>query len=131
MSENQITGLPRRLQPIQCMGLGKVFLGNNVIFGFPKSPSFFSSYAYLEARNVNSFLSIGSGTWINNNFSANAEHHSIVIGEKCFIGSNVEIYDSDFHGQKPQDRSVSSPCFAKSVLIGDEVFIGSNGALRK
>jgi len=97
---------------------------------FP-SPLFFSTYAYLEARNVTATISIGSGTWINNNFCAVADHSSIVIGSRCRIGPNVEILDSDFHGLRVEDRGLSRAEWAKAVSIGDDVFIGSNAKILK
>lgn len=131
LSDNKIIGKVKKLQPVQCMGYGKIIIDKNVTIGFPKSPYFFSTYAYIEARNINSCIYIGSGTWINNNFSVIAEHHTISIGKKCFIGYNVEIFDSDFHGQRIQERNNSLPALAKSVNIGDEVFIGSNSKILK
>jgi maltose O-acetyltransferase len=113
------------------MGLGEVLVGRCVQIGFPQSPLFFSSYCYLEARNVNSSIEIGANTWINNNFCAIAEHQKIIIGERCFIGINVEIYDSDFHGYKLQERHISSCDNAKSVSIGNDVFLGSNCKILK
>ena len=59
------------------------------------------------------------------------EHTSITIGKRCFFGANGEIYDSDFHGIKIQDRRISDPKKAKPVLIGDDVFVGSNVKIMK
>lgn len=42
------------------------------------------------------------------------------------IGTNVEIYDSDFHGIRVCDRVVSKVEWAKPVVIEDDVFLGSN-----
>ncbi|QJX03226.1 acyltransferase [Alcanivorax sp. IO_7] len=80
----------------------------------------------MEARRKSSSVSIGSGTFINNNFCAIAEHSSITIGKNCLIGFNVEITDSSFHGIEVVDRQVSRPEWAAPVVIGDNVFIGSN-----
>jgi len=97
-----------------------------VNIGFFPSPHFFSTYAYLEARRVTSKISIGSGTWINNGFSAIAEHTSIIIGQRVLIGTNVEIFDSDFHGILVHDRNRSLAEWAKPVVVEDDVFLGSN-----
>lgn len=131
VSNNEVKGTPNRHQPIQCMGLGEVLMGGTVNIGFPQSPFFFSGYCYLEARNVSALIEIGENTWINNNFCAIAEHQKIVIGERCFIGINVEIYDSDFHGQKIHERYISTCVRAKSVSIGSDVFVGSNCKILK
>lgn len=42
------------------------------------------------------------------------------------IGTNVEIFDSDFHGIRIGDRKVSKAEWAKPVVIEDDVFIGSS-----
>lgn len=131
VSTNSITGAPRRLQPIQCNGLGNVSIGDSVTIGSHPSPSFFSTYAYLEARKASASISIGSRTSINNNFCAIAEHTSIVIGEDCLIGVNVEILDSDFHSLRFAERGVSKSESAQPVTVGDKVFLGSNVKILK
>ena len=131
VSTNAISGAPRRLQPIQCNGLGVVTIGDNVTIGFHPSPSFFSTYAYLEARKESASISIGSRTSINNNFCAIAEHTSIIIGEDCLIGVNVEILDSDFHSLKFAERGISTSEWAQPVTVGNKVFLGSNVKILK
>ncbi len=131
LSTNQITGKPICLQPIQAVGRGKIIFGNNVKVGVFPSPFFYSTYAYIEARNSSAFISIGSDTWINNNFCAIAEHTSISIGANCFIGTNVQIFDSDFHGMKIEDRRISKAEWAGAVKVGDDVFIGSDVKILK
>ena len=130
VSTNSITGSPRRLQPIQCNGLGTVVI-ESVTIGFHPSPLFFSTYGYLEARKETASISIGSRTSINNNFCAIAEHTSIVIGEDCLIGVNVEILDSDFHSLKFDDRGVPTSKWAQPVTVGNKVFLGSNVKILK
>lgn len=131
LSSNSVLGPLRRYQPVQCVGKGVVRVGSDVCIGVFPSPMFFSTYAYLEARNSTATISIGSGTWINNNFSAVADHSSIVIGCRCRIGPSVEILDSDFHGLRVEDRGLSRAEWAKPVCIGDDVFIGSNAKILK
>lgn len=131
VSTNSITGSPRRLQPIQCNGLGNVIIGDSVTIGSHPSPSFFSTYAYLEARKESASISIGARTSINNNFCAIAEHTFIDIGEDCLIGVNVEILDSDFHSLKFDERGASKPEWAQPVEVGNKVFLGSNVKILK
>lgn len=126
VSNNHPSGRPRRCQPIQTMGMGKIRFENNVNVGVLTSPEFFSTYAYIEARFSTATILIGSGTWINNNFCAIADYTSITIGRNCLIGTNVEILDSNFHGVSVSERKNSLPEFSKPVSIGDDVFIGSN-----
>jgi acetyltransferase-like isoleucine patch superfamily enzyme len=47
------------------------------------------------------------------------------------IGTNVEIIDSDFHGIRVSDRSLSKAEWAKPVIIENDVFIGSNVRILK
>lgn len=131
LSNNRIHGAPARFQPIQAVGQGKIVFEDDVKIGVFPSPFFFSTYAYIEARNPTSKIVIGENTWINNNFSAISESAGITIGQRCLIGANVEIIDSDFHGIKVSDRGTSNPEKAKPVVIGDDVFIGSNVKIMK
>ena len=131
LSSNRIFGKPIRFQPMQAVGRGKIFFEDGVKIGVYPSPFFFSTYAYIEARNPTAEIVIGENTWINNNFSAISESASIRIGRRCFIGANVEIIDSDFHGIKVSERSLSDAEKTRSVVIGDDVFIGSNVKIMK
>ena len=131
LSNGCAVGKPRCYQPLHLVGAGLVKFDNNVSIGVFPSPHFFASYAYIEARQPGSRISIGENTWINNNFCAIAEHTSITIGRDCLIGCNVEILDSDFHGIKVADRGRSLSEWASPVCIGDDVFIGSNAKIMK
>jgi maltose O-acetyltransferase len=111
--------------------MGTIKFEADVKIGFAPSPLFFSTYAFIEARFPTATVSIGRGTWINNNFCAIAEHTSITIGQNCLIGTSVEILDSDFHGLRVGERGLSRPEWAKPVSIGDNVFIGSNVKIMK
>lgn len=126
LSTGRIQGRPILNQPLQTMGLGVIEFFGRVELGVFPSPFFFSTYTYIEVRNINAKISIGDGTLINNNFTAIAEHSSITIGKRVLIGAGVEIFDSDFHGLSISDRGLSQPAWAKPVVIEDDVFLGSN-----
>jgi acetyltransferase-like isoleucine patch superfamily enzyme len=126
LSGARIQGSPILYQPLQAVGLGVIEFSEQVKIGVFPSPFFFSTYAYIEARNENARVSIGDDTWISNGFSAIAEHTSITIGQRVLIGSNVEIIDSDFHGIRVGDRKVSKAEWARPVVIEDDVFLGSS-----
>lgn len=126
LSSATIQGTPTLYQPLQAVGLGIIKFSGAVKIGVFPSPLFFSAYAYIEARNSTASISIGDGTWINNGFSAIAEHTTITIGQRVLIGTNVEIFDSDFHGLQLNDRMTSKAEWAKPVVIEDDVFLGSN-----
>jgi len=124
-------GKPNLRQPLLVCGDGKIKIADNVFIGYFPSPLFLSTYAHIEARNIGSSISIGSGTLINNNFSAIAEFTNITIGNNVLIGVNVGIIDSDFHGISLKNRKLSLPEWAKPVVIEDDVFIGSNVQILK
>jgi maltose O-acetyltransferase len=126
LSDNRPHGTPVLHQPVQFTGRGRIEFQPDVHFGVFPSPSFLSTYSYVEARNRGSSVRIGSGTRINNNFCVIAEHCDIQIGTRCLIGANVEICDSDFHGIDPAQRTLSNADWARSVSIGDNVFIASH-----
>lgn len=126
LSSLKVEGDLVRVQPVQTMGSGRIIFKGRVTLGYFPSPHYFSTYAYLEARNRESIIEIGRNTKINNGFVAIAENSKIIIGENCLIGTNVEIYDSDFHALSAIDRKNGRPHFSKIVRIGNNVFIGSN-----
>ena len=119
-------GKPCLYQPMQTIGSGKIKFAFTCKIGVFPSPYFFSTYAYFEARNLDAEITIDEETWINNGFCAIAEHTKITIGKRVRIGTNVEIFDSDFHGLKISDRDKSEVVCAKPVIIEDDVFLGSN-----
>lgn len=131
LSTGHSKGCVQKIQPVLILGNGIVEFEKNVKLGYFPSPFFFNGYIHLEARSKTSFISIGEGTHINNNFVAIAEHTAITIGKRCFIGTSVEIIDSDFHGIRVLDRGTSNPEKAKPIVIGDDVFIGSNVKIMK
>ena len=131
LSENKLVGKVKSLQPLQLAGNGLIEFKKNVRIGYYPSPCFFSTYAFIDARNSSSRITIGENTSINNNFRAIAEHTVIEIGCNCLIGTNVEILDSDFHGLKIADRNISRPESAKPVFIGNDVFLGNNVTILK
>jgi maltose O-acetyltransferase len=131
LSTGHSKGYIQKIQPVLILGNGVVEFEKNVKLGYFPSPFFFSGYIHLEARGKTSFIIFGEDTQINNNFVAIAEHTSITIGKRCFVGTNVEIIDSDFHGIKVSKRLTSDPKNAKPVIIGDDVFISSNVKIMK
>ena len=91
LSSTRLQGKPILHQPLQSVGLGVIEFSGKVNIGVFPSPFFFSTYAYIEARNSTAKVSIGDGTWINNGFSAIAEHTSICIGQRVMIGTMLKF----------------------------------------
>lgn len=110
--------------PIYICGEGSVEL-NSTKFGYP--PYF--GKGIIEARNPDALVKIGD-PWINNNFYCIADHGKIVIGDKCLIGINVQIINSDFHPISVAKRH-DSTSKSKDVIIGNNVFIGNNVSICK
>jgi maltose O-acetyltransferase len=131
LSDNHAIGSVSAVQPVHLSGLGAIEFKKKVRIGYFPSPLFFSSYAYIDARNPSAKITIGENTKINNNFRAIAEFKTIEIGSNCLIGANVEILDSDFHGLRISERNSSLPEAAASVIIGNDVFIGNNAVILK
>ncbi len=58
----------------------------------------------------------------------------IVIGNRCVIGANATIVDTDFHSMNPLVRSSGkdfADAISKPVIIGKDVFIGGNSIILK
>ena len=124
----RVIGMPKLHHPLLLNGLGTIQFGSNVQIGVITSPSFFTSYAYIEARNINSSVIIGNNVAINNNFSASSIE-SIEIRDNVLIGLNCSIIDNDGHDIDPKNRSKNTN--SKSVIIDKNVFIGSNVTILK
>lgn len=126
LSNQTPVGPLNKVQAVQVMGEGTITALGPVSLGYFPSPHFFSTYGYLEAREKDARIEIGSNTKINNGFVAIAEKSLIKIGENCLIGTRVEIYDSDFHALSAEARRNGEKHEGREVRIGDYVFIGSN-----
>lgn len=58
----------------------------------------------------------------------------VEIGERCMIGADVMISDTDFHAIEPSGRSTNSDWSrirSAKVLIGNDVFIGARAVILK
>jgi acetyltransferase-like isoleucine patch superfamily enzyme len=59
---------------------------------------------------------------------------SVTIGERCLIGADVKIFDTDFHPHAATNRRYTKPIWPKissPVVIEDDVFIGTNAIISK
>jgi len=59
---------------------------------------------------------------------------SVIIGDRCVIGANATIVDTDFHSIDPLDRASqvdADLASCREVLIGDDVFIGGGSYILK
>jgi maltose O-acetyltransferase len=71
-------------------------------------------------------LSIGARTYINYGVSISAQQQ-VTIGERCLIGTYVNIMDSDFHDLRDHFR----PGKVAPIVIEDDVWIGVRSIILK
>src|SRR5205085_11933511 len=126
----RVSGSPITLQPLLCLGEGAIVLGRDVQFGWPTSNSFHTGYCHLEVVTAGSVIEIGDGAEINNNAFIKSEGAGIRIGQGALLGSEVTIYDSDFHDLRPGRRRGGWPLMAE-VELGEDVFIGDRVVILK
>ena len=116
-------------QPLLFSGRGKIS-GNGVSIGFLSSPNFYSSYAYIEAREVSSEIIFGANIRINNGATVISEKGTIEIGNDFLAGINLTILNSNFHNLDPNLRFKDSG-ESGDVYIGNNVFCGNNVTILK
>lgn len=86
----------------------------------------------LRTMRPGAYLRIGNDTGISGASICVAE--SVIIGDRCLIGADVIITDTDFHPLEPTGRRFSSDweqIGSRPVLIGDDVFVGARSVILK
>lgn len=86
----------------------------------------------LRTLFADSVISIGDDTGISGGTICAAQR--VTIGDRCLIGANVTIVDTDFHTENPTGRHKDSNIFdvkVKPVSIEDDVFIGTGSIILK
>lgn len=126
----RVSGSPLVLQPVLLLGPGTIALGDGVEFGWPRSQSFYTGYCHLEASTPGAAIEIGDGVRINNNAFFKSEGPGIRIGAGALLGSEVTIYDSDFHDLRPGRRRDGRPAMA-AVELAEDVFVGDRVLILK
>ncbi len=125
-----VSGSASVLQPLLLLGDGTIALGDDVEFGWPTSRAFYSGYCHLEASTPSSRIEIGNGVQINNNAFIKSEGPGISIGPRALLGSEVTIYDSDFHELGTEHRRGGRPRMG-AVVLGENVFVGDRVVILK
>jgi maltose O-acetyltransferase len=123
-----VNGDPRLYQPTLFHGLGSITIGIGVEFGWPRSMGFHTGYCHVEAAHPAAEIIFEDGAQINNNAFIKSEGAGIRLGEQALVGSDVVIYDSDFHDLHPGRRRSGTPATApvelgRNVFVGDRVII--------
>ena len=86
----------------------------------------------LRTLTAGAVLRIGRDTGISGGSFCAAV--GIDIGERCLIGADVMVSDTDFHSLDPQERSTNtdwSRIRSARVRIGNDVFIGARAVILK
>lgn len=130
LSTGRVVGSPIVLQPVLFLGAGEIVVGEGVEFGWPTSVAFYSGYSHVEASAPGSRIELADGTQINNNAFIKSEGPGIRIGARALLGSEVTIYDSDFHDLRPSRRRGGQPRMGP-VELGEDVFVGDGVKILK
>jgi acetyltransferase-like isoleucine patch superfamily enzyme len=125
-----VSGTPDVLQPVLLLGPGRITFGQAVEFGWPTSAGFHTGYCHVEAATPDAAITIGDRAQLNNDVVIKSEGAGITIGEDALIGSDVWIYDSDFHELDPARRRGGTPRTAP-VVLERNVFIGDGVRILK
>lgn len=111
------------LTPTVFKGAGRIVLSPTTVFGVPRSPGSYGC-SYVEARTATARIEIGDGTVLNNRATLLSEGAGIRIGERCLIGAEFEVMDTNAH-ELALGRRHEADTRPLAVEIGDDVFIGS------
>ncbi len=112
----------------------KIMLGHGCVFCSRSSQTALGINHPVVLRTLQdgAVLSIGDGVRMSGATICAAQH--IAIGDRCVIGANVTIVDTDFHSLDPSIRSTIADRFnakVKAVEIGCDVFIGGGSFILK
>ena len=86
----------------------------------------------LRTLTIGAVLTIGKGVRMSG--TTICAKQRVVIGDRCVIGANATIVDTDFHALDPLVRSSPEDATyarVKPVEIGDDVFIGGGSFILK
>jgi acetyltransferase-like isoleucine patch superfamily enzyme len=126
----RVSGRPIVHQPLLLLGRGAIAFGDSVELGWPTSPHFWTGYCHLEASQPGSVIELGDAVQLNNNAFLKSEGEGIRIGAHGLLGSDVKIFDSDFHELDPHRRRGGRPKTA-AVELDENVFVGEGSIILK
>ena len=104
--------------------------GRDVEIGWRTSMGFHAGYCQLEVSKPQATIEIGDGAQVNNGAFIKSEGPGIRIGARALLGSEVTIYDSDFHDLRPERRRDGQPRMG-AVELEEDVFIGDRVMILK
>lgn len=117
------------ISPTVFRGRGRIRVTGSTVFGVAQSPGGYAS-SYIEARTETSVVEIGAGTTVNNQATILSEGAGVHIGERCLIGTELLVTDSNFH-ELAVSRRAMADTRPQAVHIGNDVFIGSRVTILK
>jgi acetyltransferase-like isoleucine patch superfamily enzyme len=126
----RVSGRPIVHQPLLLLGRGAIAFGESVELGWLTSPHFWTGYCHLEASLPGSVIELGDAVQLNNNAFLKSEGEGIRIGAHGLLGSDVKIFDSDFHELDPHHRRGGRPKTA-AVELHENVFVGESSIILK
>ena len=126
----RVNGSPIRHQPVLLLGPGAIVIGEAVELGWPTSKSFHTGYCHLEATTPDAVIELGDGVQINNGAFLKSEGPGIRIAAGGLLGSEVTIYDSDFHELAVSRRRGGRPLMG-AVELEEDVFVGDRVLILK
>ena len=119
--------------PLLLLGEGNIIISDKTNLGVFNAPKFYFSYIHIEAREKNSRIFIKENVFISNSVTIISMNTEIYISENVLIGHDVQIYDSDFHSTKMDERKINKLNYKDefSVFLGKNCWIGSNSIILK
>lgn len=110
-------------------GQGTLVIGAHTSFGYSAAPIIGDGGLLIQPRESKARIRIGNGTYISNNavLIANTQ---ILVGDRCLLGDQTCIFDSDFHALNPAERTATTGQ-SKPVIIEDDVWLGSRVVVLK
>ncbi|MCK1297312.1 acyltransferase [Bradyrhizobium sp. 24] len=113
---------------------GEIIIGDNVsLVSDPRGTALgVRCPVILRCLAPGAALHIGSDTGLSGTTICAAVR--VEIGQRCLIGADVMIFDTDFHNHKPVGRRYSVPdwkLISRPVKIGDDVFVGARSTISK
>lgn len=117
------------LSPAQFRGHGRIRLAGSTVLGVQQSPGAYNC-SYLEARTPQSLIEIGADTTLNNRATILSEGAGVHIGQRCLIGPELLVTDSNSHELAVARRRMADTR-PQPVQIGNDVFIGARVTILK
>lgn len=117
------------LTPALFKGQGRIEIDADVMFGVVQSAGAWSP-SYFEARTATSRISIGRGCVFNNRTQVVSDGAGVHFGQRCLVGPEMMVYDSNFHGL-PVAQRMQTDSAPQETVIGDDVLVGARVTVLK